>query len=235
MGKTFVIIGDTHFPFTNLNTLYGKGGVIDTIKKIKPDYVVQMGDLYDMYSFSKFPYKRDVMTPRQELEAGRKMAEEMWAKVKKAAGPWKCKCIQLKGNHDERPAKRLLENLPELFPVMSDPMHELFVFKGVCTQQAERDGFVLDGIMFMHGFRSKLGDHASHNHMPTVTGHSHRGGVVYLRKGNETIWELNAGFCADEFSVPLSYTRQRTISTWTQGFGIIDSMGPRFVSMPNVP
>lgn len=233
MAKTFVIIGDTHFPFTNTNTLYGKGGVIDTIKKIKPDYVVQVGDLYDLYSWSKFPHKRDLYTPRQEIEEGRRMAEEMWAKVRKAAHPWKCKFIQLKGNHDERPTKRLMEKIPSLFSVMSDPLHELFVFKGVQTQPSEREDLIIDGIVFMHGFRGKLGDHARVNGLPTVCGHSHRGGAVFIRHGDRTIWELNAGFCADELSCPMSYTRQRTLSTWTQGFGVIDEYGPRFVPMPN--
>jgi len=233
MGKTFVVIGDTHFPFTNENTLYGPGGVVETVKKMKPDYVIQVGDLYDMYSWSKFPFKRDLYTPRQEIEEGRKQAQKMWSRIQKASGVWKCKHYQLRGNHDERPVKRLMEKSPEFLHLMSDPLDDLFKFKGVHTQPSEREELVLEGIMFMHGYRSKLGDHCRHNCMSTVTGHSHRGGTVFLRHGDKTIWELNAGFCADESSTPMSYTRQRHVSTWTQGFGIIDEHGPRFVPLEN--
>jgi len=206
---------------------------VETVKRLKPDYVIQIGDLYDMYSWSKFPFKRDLYTPKDELARGREMAEEMWTRLRKAAGPWKCKFIQMKGNHDERPTKRLLEKAPEFMSLMDDPLHELFKFKGVSTQREERDDFVLDGIVFMHGFRSKLGDHARHNGMSTVVGHSHRGGSIFLRLGAKTIWELNAGFCGDEHSVPMSYTRQTRTSTWTQGFAVVDEHGPRFIPLEN--
>lgn len=110
---------------------------------------------------------------------------------------------------------------------------ELFSFKGVTTQPSERDELILEGILFMHGFRSKLGDHVYHNQLSTVVGHSHQGGCAYVRKGNKTLWELNCGFIGDPDSVPMSYTRQRTISRWTQGYGIIDKFGPRFVPLSN--
>lgn len=232
MAKTFVVIGDTHFPFTNLNTLYGKGGVIEAIKNLKPDYVIQVGDLYDFYSWGKWPYKRDIFTPKEEIERGREMAVEMWQRIKKVA-PRKCKLYQLKGNHDERPAKQLISRFPEIFSVMRDPIHDLFVFDGVSTHREERDPLIIDEIMFMHGFRSRLGSHCIHNHMSTVCGHSHTGGCVYVRRGNKVIWELNAGFAGDENSGPLSYTRNRAVSRWTQGFAIIDQYGPRFVALEN--
>jgi hypothetical protein len=114
-------------------------------------------------------------------------------------------------------------------------MHsKLFEFPGVKTQDSQRAELVLDGIMFMHGYRSKAGDHANHNNLSTVCGHSHRGSVSFLRRGDEVIWELNCGFLGDPSSVPLSYTRQRTVSNWTQGFGVIDKQGPRFIPLPNL-
>ena len=227
MAKSFVCIGDCHFPFVEESVLYGKGGIISIIKAMQPNYVIQMGDLYDMYSWSKFPFKRDVFTPEAEIGVGREMAEEMWKQVKRASP--KSKCHQLIGNHDERPAKRLLEKSPE-FMSFYDSMHnKLFNFTGIKTQDSHRDELVIDGIMFLHGYRSKLGDHARHNHMPTVCGHSHTGGVVYLRKGDQIIWELNSGYCGDPHSTPMSYTRQRTISHWTHGVGVVDKYGPRFI------
>lgn len=229
MAKSFICIGDAHFPFVQKELLYGRNGIVALIRQIKPDYVIQMGDLYDMYSWSKFPFKRDVFTPEAELGVGRQMAEEMWSRIRKASP--KSKCHQLIGNHDERPAKRLLERNPEFLTLYDGVRDKLFNFDGVTTQPNERQELVLDGIMFLHGYRSRLGDHARHNHMPTVCGHSHTGGVCYLRQGTRTIWELNSGYIADPTSTPMSYTRQRTISHWTHGVGLIDKWGPRFIPL----
>ena len=109
-------------------------------------------------------------------------------------------------------------------------LRSLYDFPGVEMSKSERDELFIDKICFMHGFRTKLGDHARHNGCNTVTGHSHRGGVVYMRLGKKTIWEANAGTICDEASEPLSYTRQSKLSTVTQGCTLIDHLGARFVA-----
>ncbi len=220
MAKSCIILGDIHYPFSNSSKIKT---VIAHIKKVKPHNVVQIGDLYDFYSWSKFPNKRDVYTPEAEIGLGRELAEEMWARVRKASP--KSSLYQLKGNHDERPYKRLLEKNPELFSITSGALDELFKFPGVSTQRSEREELLLDNVMYMHGYRSKLGDHVRHNNVSTVVGHAHRGGCVFIRSGDKIIWELNAGYLADCDTVPMSYTRQRTISQWTTGFGEIDRNG----------
>ena len=232
MSKTFICIGDAHFPFVNRDSLYGRNGIITAIKELKPHYVIQLGDLYDFYSWSKFPFKRDVLTPESEIKIGRENAEYMWKRVQKASP--KSKCFQIRGNHDERPIKRLLERSPEMHSIYQSAHDQLFDFPKVEAIGDDRENLILHNIRFMHGFRSKLGDHAKHNAMSTVCGHSHTGGCQFLRVGDRTIWELNVGYIADPRSVPMSYTRQRTVSKWTQGFGIIDNKGPRFIPLKNV-
>lgn len=156
----------------------------------------------------------------------RKMAEDFWIEIKDAAPSAKLK--QLKGNHDERPSKQLIEKAPE-YDFLLKHIDELFSFGGVWTQKSERDELIMGNILFQHGFRSKLGDHCKHNKMNTVCGHTHKGGVHFERLGKEVIWELNAGYLGDPESLPLSYTKQRKISKWTKGLGIIDKDGPRFI------
>ena len=64
-----VAIGDTHFPFSSKKVI---NWIIEKI--IKPNAaqikaVVQMGDLYDLFSYSKFP-KRLMMTPSDSYTLG---------------------------------------------------------------------------------------------------------------------------------------------------------------------
>lgn len=227
MGHRILIIGDIHFPWVKHKSL---NAIYDYIKYVTPTIIVQIGDLYDLYSFSKFPRSHDIMTPKDELTQAYGDAFNMWERIKKLAP--KAKYYQLMGNHDDRLAKRVMERLPEAEYFMD--LKTLWTFPKVEVVDSEREEIIINNILFMHGFRVKLGDHASHNGMSTVCGHSHRGGVAYLRLGDKTIWELNAGYIADEASEPLSYTRQRKISLWTQGFGYIDDYGPRFIPLVNV-
>lgn len=228
MPKTIIAIGDCHFPFSNAASLFR---IEQMAKQIKPQVILQIGDAMDAFSFGKYPRTHNLMTPNQELELGKKMLYQMWENLKKASP--KSKMVQMTGNHDERVIKRLIEKAPELEFLYSIEQI-LDLPRGVEIIKSERDEFIIDDILFMHGFRSRLGDHAKHNGMNTVCGHSHLGGVVYQRLGKKTIWELNCGFIAkDQNCIPLGYTRQR-ISKWTQGVGLIDHLGPRFIPFENL-
>lgn len=226
MSQSILVLGDLHAPFVHAKSL---ARAIKLASLIKPKIIVQIGDLYDLYAFSKYPRSLDLMTPKQEINEGLEVTCRMWRELRKASP--KSKCFQMIGNHDSRPVKRLIEKTPELERFLD--LSSLYDFPNVTMVPSERDELIIGDILFMHGFRSKLGDHARHNGKNTVCGHSHRGGVVYHRLGDKTLWELNAGFLANEKSYALSYTRQAKISTWTQGVGLIDELGPRFIPFAN--
>jgi UDP-2,3-diacylglucosamine pyrophosphatase LpxH len=230
MTVKVVAIGDCHFPFVNkksLRTIY------TAIEELQPTYVVQLGDLYDQFCSSRFPRSISYITPEAEYLNGHKLAMEFWRKIREVAP--KAKCHQIIGNHDERAKKKILQVAPDLEPFLD--VERLYQFEGVKTQPSEREGLILDGVLYMHGYLSRLGDHARHAGMPVVCGHTHRGGTSYFRQGPKTLWELNCGFVGDTSSRPLSYGRQRYIATTTQGFGIIERIGksitPIFVPLPN--
>lgn len=104
MAERIVVIGDIHFPWVNQKSL---ACIYDFIKYIAPTMVVQIGDLYDLYSFSKFPRSHDIMTPKDELTQANADAHQMWDKIRRIAP--RAKLIQLLGNHDSRIAKRAME------------------------------------------------------------------------------------------------------------------------------
>lgn len=225
MAPRFVILGDLHAPWHHKKAITW---ALEIIKAEKPDYVIQVGDAFDFFSLSRFPKASNQirMTPGQELAEARQTLEELWAHIQRISK--RSKCIQLLGNHEDRLNKRIIEAMPELVDTEIVQTRKFFQFKGVKTIDDVREEFVLHNICFMHGYRSKLGDHAKHNQMNTVCGHSHRGGTVFLKSRDSRYWELNAGFLGDPAAKALSYTRQRW-NGFTLGLGMIDALGPRFI------
>lgn len=194
------------------------------------DLVIQVGDVDDLYNFSKYTKNPNLMSPEAEVSAAREHVERLWARVKKRAP--KAKRYQLRGNHDGRVEKRIAENLPEIGVFASRGIRDFYTFDGVTTIHDPTEELILpvagQDVCFMHGHRSKLGDHARYNQLATVTGHSHHGGVVYLRHRDRVFWELNAGWLGDERAPVFRYGNQKLLKTWTKGFGLIDHLGPRF-------
>jgi predicted phosphodiesterase len=223
-----LVVGDIHFPYHNKRALKK---IFEAIKREKPTHVVQIGDLYDQYAFSRFN-KKNIELPQNELKKAVILGSEFWRTVRNLCR--NVTCYQILGNHDVRLVKRAEERLPEAQELVREKVNELYTFKGVKTFYDDRTEVKICGITFMHGFRSKLGDHAKFNGLSTVCGHSHTGGVVYEQRNGRIIWELNAGYLADEKSEPLRYSPQTT-RKWTLGYGLITFRGktacPQFIPL----
>jgi predicted phosphodiesterase len=222
MAKRILVLGDTHFPYESRAAFEWVYRITD---KLKPDTVVQVGDLLDQFAFSRYP-KVLKMDPEKELSLGRAGAEAMWARFKGLD------CYQLMGNHDDRIFKKALTSAPELASLVGSSLRSLYTFPNVRTVLDGRDELILQTclgpVAFQHGHRSRLGDHARFNQMATVVGHSHTGGVVFLRNIRRCFFELNAGFLGDVTSPAFGYHAQRRVHTTTLGVGYLDELGPRF-------
>lgn len=221
--QTVLCIPDTHFPFHNprvLEKIYAKA------QKEKPKYIIQLGDLYDLYAHSKFPRSLNLYSPVEEERLAREGAEEMW-KILRAASP-DSKLVQIKGNHDIRPVRRTAERQPEVEHIVSKHLDGIMSFDGVELITDYREEYVIDGVMYHHGYRTKLGDHRDYVLRNFVHGHTHKGGVVFRRIRDEVIWELDAGFAGDPHAKVFGYMPQKTCD-YTPGFGYIDEEGPRFI------
>lgn len=224
-SKKILILGDTHFPWVNMDALCGVYAFIEANPEI--DTVIQMGDLYDMYSWAKFPRSHLLYNPQEEIKVAREMAGEMWAKVQ-AMLP-RARCVQLLGNHDIRPIKKCLEFAPELEPFLE--FKKFFEFPGVELVQDHRHPFELGGVGFIHGFLGGLGAHARKFLRSIVCGHTHKGGVVTVPLADGTVlFECNAGYLGDPTSRPMSYTPTK-MNEWTPGFAYLDEWGPRFIPL----
>ena len=219
-----VILGDYHAPF---HSKRGTKRALELIGDLKPKYCVQIGDLYDQLSATHHPHSRNVMTPAEECNQARAAAVALWAGVR-AASP-KTKCFQISGNHDARTMKRVLESLPEVEHLVRPALRELYEFEGVKTVHSEWDELFLENVCYMHGFR-KQGDHAKWNNMSTVHGHDHKGALTYIPHRSMNLFELSVGFLGEVDSPAFGYRSQKAIHGWNLGIGVIDTLGPRFVS-----
>lgn len=200
--------------------------IYEAISNKKYDVIIQLGDLLDLYSYSKFARSHDICTPKEEVEAGYEWSNNFWKQIHKLAP--KSRKIQLKGNHDDRLMKRAFERWPEAASILMRAEHSLYKFPNVETIQDSRDPLEIEGVIYIHGYLTKIGDHAKYFLKPVVHGHTHRGGTIFLNMGGRLIWELDCGYMADQNAVPLQYGPTKNV-LWTEGYGEIDSLGPRFI------
>ena len=215
---------DLHSPWADIKAV---SAFYEAIETEKPQVIIQLGDLYDMYSQSKFPRNQDICTPKEEIAEARQFAESFWKNCRKLSGA-KTRYIQILGNHDDRPSKRIAERYPEIAALVG--IDHLFKFTGVETILDSRTELTLEGVIYTHGHFTRHGQHSSYYNRSVVHGHTHRGAVVYQKVHGRIIWELDCGHMADENSEPLQYTATKT-TRWTQGYGIIDDRGPRFIGL----
>jgi len=217
-GKVKILcVGDTHFPYekqTYLNQLYAFAS------QYHPTHIIQIGDLYDQYNFSRYPKEEDKLA-KSELFAGRKKAEEFWRTLQQASP--QARCYQLVGNHCMRMLKKVKQVAPELLPMVREYWTKVYRFQEVTTLQDDRSELVINNVLFIHGYLANLGDHLKLNRQNVVVGHSHKGGVVYIRHNTKTLFELNCGHLADDSKLPFSYPPQRT-TFWTPGFGVVETL-----------
>lgn len=217
-----LILGDVHHPFSKQELL---DKVYEVAVKIKPDAIVQIGDLYDMYSFSKFPRNPNFITPEDEIDLGRGHADEMWKSLHDAAP--RADLVQLYGNHDLRPVKMVATDAPMTLSIMKKWLKEMMSFKGVKTVLPEHE---IDGVMYTHGdnFR-RPGDQARYNQQNSVIGHTHCPNITYMRNKLGPFWEMNVGWLGDDESEVFSYRAQKKIQRMIHGYGIIEDGQPRVV------
>lgn len=234
MSDIVLCLGDLHAEWVNRSCITK---LLDSIiPSIKPTIICQLGDAYDLLSFSRFPRSHNLTTPSNELSNARICLEELWGAIRKKAP--KAKCYQLLGNHDTRIYARLKEKIPELDGIVN--LNHLWDFKGVTTIHDYREELVLEinGELtcFMHGYRSKLGDHAKANQMSTIRGHSHRAGIAYIplydsiKKEKRVIYEMDCGFLGDPKSKVMAYSSQ-SMDHMVNAVGVIDKHGPRIIRL----
>jgi predicted phosphodiesterase len=224
VSDRILVVGDLHFPFVHKPALEA---LLNFNKEHQPSIVIQVGDAYDMYAFSKYPRSQNIYSPKEEEALAREGLANFWKRIH-LDNP-NAKKVMLLGNHDIRPIKRALESNGSFEHIVEKHLKEITTFDGVETIYDSREEYETCGILFHHGFLSGLGKHRDYTHSNIVVGHTHKGGVSYKRIKGQTLWELNAGFLGDPEAKALSYTALKKSTDYTLGWGWIDKYGPRFI------
>jgi hypothetical protein len=178
--------------------------------------------------FPRFAKRPIGMTPEEELEEGVQGAGRFWANIHKAAP--RAKKIQLAGNHEHRLMRSTMERFPECYSLLNRAQGDFWRFKNVQVIHDHRHELEINGVIYCHGWLTQAGAHTRQLLKSVVHGHTHRGGTVFMNLGGKTIWELDCGYLADKYQVPLQYGATKSV-LWTLGYGIIDQFGPRFVPL----
>ena len=226
-----IAIGDAHFPFSCAGSIMLIYALIEQVYAYCVAHgitlnIIQEGDLFDMWSFGRFARSHCYIRPDEEIRLGMQMSKEFWATIRRLAP--KAKLVQIRGNHDIRPMRKLLaSNAPELEVFFKfDP---IFMFDGVTTHLDTRENVFIDSIQHTHGHlksgthRAKLGTHVAH-------GHTHKGGMYYSKVNGVWLYELDVGYVGDPKSPALGYTEKKSDSQhWHKGVGLITPWGMQFI------
>lgn len=219
-------IGDIHAPFIDKRVF---SRILDRISIFKPQLIIQMGDAYDGFSWSRFPHR--IINPQDEILEAYGVLTEFWKQLRKKRP--KAKLIQLVGNHDTPRIDKLVKSkAPELLPFISTK--QFWDFPGVEVIHDCREPFIEGNIVFTHGHRTKLAPHLQDFgfNYNVVIGHLHRAETHYERISDRlTLWAHCCGYIASPYSEGLSYRPLTKYFKWTQGITEIEHGQPRFIPL----
>ena len=117
IGKDVYVIGDTQVRPDVRNPLVP---VAFDIVNTKPDYVIHLGDHFDMPSLSSYDKGKSSFLSRRyikDIDAANQAFYEFWSIIsmgRKEDPKWKCKFVYLKGNHCDR-IRKAIEYAPTEF------------------------------------------------------------------------------------------------------------------------
>ncbi len=191
---TALLYGDTHIPYQDERTL---SIVRQIVTMLQPSLLVNMGDLLDCYSISRFdkdPQRTETL--QDEIDAARVHLAQM-----RQLSP-QSRVVLLEGNHEDR-LRRLLWGLKGEAAVLA----KLTAFNQVITwpKLLDLDGLGVEFVpygkhsqfSFLPKFLLKHGDRISqysaytaaaelrHHNKSGASGHTHRLGVYHR---NEYVW-----------------------------------------------
>lgn len=107
VSERVVILADPHIPFMDYSAF-------NAVMNDPADTIILAGDWLDMYSTSRYRREYTNISTEEELAQGRAALETVASRFRNV--------YMIKGNHDQRPRKRLQEIFPEILPLMIDPV-----------------------------------------------------------------------------------------------------------------
>jgi len=212
---TFAVLGDTHNPYQDNETL---ANVEQFLEEIQPNYLVYNGDLNDFYQVSVFDKDPSRLGSLQsDLDVTTRMFERhsnMLPNTKK---------LFVEGTHEHRWFKYLRLHAPALANLDGTSVTELYKLKEFdITYVPFEQGVLINGVfLLLHGdIISSHSSYTAKRHYEKHGGsgmcnHTHRGGSFYKRD-RFGIWGWWENFCLCNLNPDWIQNPD-----WQQGFSLI--------------
>lgn len=212
---------DLHFPFTDMKRIEE---VYKFNKHYRADLVYQSGDMFDYYGLTRFLKSPKAPSLPAEIEATIPQVAQL--------AKWFPRLRILKGNHEDRLAKRAMESGIDM-GFLKDIWERIGKPKGWTT--APDEGEICDGTFFTHGKYSTRKAHAIEYGMNVTIGHLHGElGIDFIKRNicsagdivkREAFFVLCVGVICDRKSLAFEYSAKE-LDKWTQGFGGVTNGKP---------
>jgi predicted phosphodiesterase len=223
-GRTTFVISDMHIPFHDPEVWAAKMAII---KRLRPEVVVIIGDLFDFYAASSFP-KNPTRKFRviDEVNEGLPLLDELEAlRVPNV--------FYLEGNHEERLGRAVVSMAPALHGMVKTLPEIARIAERGWHWIPYKRSISIGKMRFSHDF-TRCGVNAARQSLLDVGksitfGHTHRLGVAYqgtIEDGSHVA--LNVGHGSDLRQVDYMH-RDRALRDWQHGCGIIDEDERGFV------
>lgn len=217
-NNNVLAISDLHIPFENEHALEF---VKDIYKKYDCNRVVFMGDVFDVYSLSRYTKSPSSMNVIDEFKESKEKIKH-WIKVFPDAD-----CLL--GNHEIRINKKLSEGgIPREF-VKS--FNELFGLPYTWNWHNEIE---INGATYLHGDRSGQLSHISlckDMRKSIICAHTHfSAGIQYFTNSDSTIFALNCGCMINFNTYAFSYASSQAKKP-VLGTGVVLGDLPIFIPM----
>ncbi len=215
-----VVIGsDFHFPYPSYSAV---ACFLHYIKKVKPQFIVLLGDILDCYtlsSFSRDPYRANLDDFLSEIH----MARVFLAEVVKAAP--KAKIIYTEGNHEYRLNRYRHKNAADLEAAYSDIGWEAILELKALGIEYTTENVKIGDTLYNHG--NRVSKHAGYaikselddSHCSICCGHGHKVATLHKTTQHGLITGLQLG-CMCDIQETSDYVSSNTVN-WQHSFGSV--------------
>lgn len=218
-GAIVMHVPDLHAPFMHPDA----AAFIQAAQaKFKPTVTVLAGDELDQHALSDYTSDPNGYSAGQELDAGLKQLESIYAIIKEA--------LVCESNHGQRPFKRAYKaGLPAQY------MKTYAEFMDAPQGWVWADEFIIDNVRYTHGEEAN-GTNGALNlairmGMSQAVGHWHgNAGAAYFFNGRTMVFGLYSGCLIDPAAYAFRYGKHAKLKP-ILGLSIVDNGVPSFIPM----
>lgn len=208
-----LVLPDIHVPYQNKVALEA---AMRLGEEFQPDEVVQLGDLLDCYTLSKYSRSSNRHgNIADEIEEAHDLLDE----IKTRTGAKRATFIE--GNHEARIRKYVLEKCPELANLNALRVDHMLRLADIGWDFIpEHKFYQVNNVFFTHGEYANM--HSAKKHIDeyrvtVIHGHTHRITSRYHRGLDKTICGYEMGFLAS-FDVGAEFVKR---ANWQHGVGTV--------------